>query len=206
MISSLTGRVLDTQPGRIVVGVAGVGLTVLVAEGAQQRVHPGDEISLHTKLVVREDALTLYGFKTLRQLEVFEMLLGVNGIGPKVALGVLGTLTFTDIAAAVQSEDYRAFVRVPGIGPKTAKLITVSLAGKLAHLLAGIDSAAAPAKETGSNRVAAEVIAALTGLGWSEREAKTAVQAALETDVPVERAALLKNAISQLRESSGTSR
>ena len=91
----------------------------------------GQEASLHTALIVREDDLSLFGFETRAELEVFDLLRGVSGVGPKSALGVLATLSPDDIARAVAAEDDAPFRKVSGIGPKTAKLIAVSLQGKL---------------------------------------------------------------------------
>ena len=123
---------------------------------------------------MREDSLTLYGFPTADELAVFELLVGVTGVGPKSALGVLAVLTPNQIGQAVNADDDGAFRKVSGIGPKTAKLIVLSLAGKIAVTVASTPTS--PARATS---VAASVQAALIGLGWSERVAAEAVDETL---------------------------
>jgi holliday junction DNA helicase RuvA len=171
MISSLRGTVLRASGAEAVVEVAGVGYLVNVTPEHALSLRVGDEALLHTTLIVREDALTLYGFVDAEQLAVFELLLGVNGVGPKSALGVLAVLTPDQVAAAVQADDDAAFRKVSGIGPKTAKLIVVQLAGKLHVARVAVPAAAkAPART-----VADDVRIALVGLGWPERAAAAAV-------------------------------
>lgn len=196
MISSLRGRVLRAAGNSVVIEVGGVGFHVNSTPALALASREGDEITVHTSLIVREDALTLFGFATRDELEVFELLIGVTGVGPRSALGVLSALSPEQVAAAVQADDDAVFRKVSGIGPKTAKLITVSLAGKLAA------SPAKPASASVAVGGAAEsVLAALTGLGWSERVAAEAVEetmaAASETEaasVPV----LLRLTLSRL--------
>ncbi|MCL2516778.1 MAG: Holliday junction branch migration protein RuvA, partial [Microbacteriaceae bacterium] len=172
MISSLRGVVLRATGAELVIEVGGVGYLVNVTPEHALTLRVGDEAFVHTYLIVREDALTLYGFLDAEQLEVFELLLGVNGVGPKSALGVLAVLTPDQVAAAVQADDDAAFRKVSGIGPKTAKLITVQLAGKL-HAVA--PTAAAKPKATAARTVADDVRIALIGLGWPEKTAAGAV-------------------------------
>lgn len=152
----------------------GLGVQVTPATGLSLRV--GDEARLLTVLIVREDSLTLYGFPSAEELSVFELLVGVTGVGPKSALGVLAVLTPNQIAQAVADDADAVFRKVSGIGPKTAKLIVLSLAGKLAVA----PTASASARPAGSASVAASVQAALIGLGWSERVAAEAVEETLK--------------------------
>ena len=170
MISSLRGRVLTAAGNSVVVEVGGVGFHVNTTPALALASRLGEELTVHTSLVVREDALTLFGFASRDELDVFELLLGVTGVGPKSALGVLSALSPDQVAAAVQGDDDAVFRKVSGIGPKTAKLITLSLAGKLVARPSG--PTAAPVVTGG---VAESVLAALTGLGWSERVAAEAV-------------------------------
>jgi Holliday junction DNA helicase RuvA len=174
VISSVRGPVLSAVGSTIVIEVGGVGLGVQVAPATALGVRLNDELRLVTTLIVREDSLTLYGFPTAEELAVFELLVGVTGVGPKSALGVLAVLTPNQIAQAVNADDDGAFRKVSGIGPKTAKLIVLSLAGKLA-----VTAATTPTRQTGATSVAASVRAALIGLGWSERVAAEAVDATL---------------------------
>ncbi|WP_136706835.1 Holliday junction branch migration protein RuvA [Agromyces sp. H66] len=176
MISSLRGRVLAAAGSSVVIEVGGVGFHVNATPALALASREGDDITVHTSLIVREDALTLFGFATRDELEVFELLIGVTGVGPKSALGVLSALSPEQVAAAVQADDDAVFRKVSGIGPKTAKLITVSLAGKL---VATTSRPAPAAIATGG--VAESVLAALTGLGWSERVAAEAVDETMAT-------------------------
>jgi len=171
VISSLRGRVLTAAGNSVVIEVGGVGFHVNTTPALALASREGHELAVHTTLVVREDALTLFGFATRAELDVFDLLIGVTGVGPKSALGVLSALSPEQVATAVQADDDAVFRKVSGIGPKTAKLITVSLAGKL------VPVGTAPAPSTVVSGGAADsVLAALTGLGWSERVAAEAVE------------------------------
>ncbi|SDQ15203.1 Holliday junction branch migration protein RuvA [Microbacterium sp. cf332] len=195
MISSLRGSVLHLEPDSVVIDVGGVGFSVAVTPDIARSFHVGDEIVLHTNLVVREDALALFGFETREQLSVFLLLIGVTGVGPKSALGVLSALSVVQIAEAVTAEDDAPFRRVSGIGPKTAKLIVVQLSGKM-H---AVTSAQPPAASSAGGTLSAQVVAALTALGWSERVAVDAVaQVTAHADAPATVPGLLKLALLQL--------
>ncbi|HEY0249314.1 MAG TPA: Holliday junction branch migration protein RuvA [Gryllotalpicola sp.] len=171
MISSLRGMVLRASGSELVLEVAGVGYLVNVTPEHALSLRLGEETLVHTTLIVREDALSLYGFEDVEKLGVFDLLLGVNGVGPKSALGVLAALTPDQIASAVQADDDGAFRKVSGIGPKTAKLIVLSLSGKL-HVT--MKAAAAPAAKPATT-VGDDVRVALVGLGWAEKAAAEAV-------------------------------
>lgn len=171
MISSLRGAVVHVETDSVVVEVGGVGLSVAVTPQVARAAHIGEPIHLHTSLIVREDALSLFGFEEREELVVFTQLLGVTGVGPKSALGVLSTLTVAQIADAVGADDDAPFRRVSGIGPKTAKLIVVQLAGKIVA-----SGPATTRRVDASPAVPAQVVQALVGLGWSERVAADAVE------------------------------
>jgi len=190
MISSLRGRVLHLDADSVVVDVSGVGYAVAVTPQLSREFHVGDEVVLHTAMIVREDSLSLFGFRDREELAAFTLLLSVSGVGPKSALGVLSSLTVDQIAAAVEGEDDAPFRRVSGIGPKTAKLIVVQLAGKL-QPSRGQTAQAAPAG------IAPQVITALVALGWSEKVAAEAV-AAVGADAAPTVPGLLKLALAQL--------
>ena len=172
MISSLRGTVLSASGGTAVVEVGGVGFALQLTPDHVLSLRVGEETFLHTSLIVREDALQLFGFADREQLEVFELLNGVSGVGPKSAIGVLSVLSPDDIAAAVAADDDAPFRKVSGIGPKTAKLIVVSLAGKLTAVrrpAPAVKASRAPSS------VGDSVLVALVGLGWPERVAAEAV-------------------------------
>ncbi|QJU53631.1 Holliday junction branch migration protein RuvA [Herbiconiux sp. KACC 21604] len=180
MISALRGTVLSVSGGMLVLDVGGVGFAVSVTARHALTLRQGTETTVLTSLIVREDSLSLFGFPDQESLDVFTLLIGVTGVGPKSALGVLAELTPSEVALAVARDDDSAFRKVSGIGPKTAKLIVVSLTGKLtaAHAAAAASSgpSAAPSQLVRDN-----VERALVGLGWPERNATAAVDEALET-------------------------
>lgn len=194
MIASLRGSVAHASSDGLVLEVAGVGYSVAVTPEVSRAVHLGDEILLHTHMIVREDALSLVGFRTREELAVFAALIAVSGVGPKSALGVLAELSIDQIAQAVADEADGPFRKVSGIGPKTAKLIVVQLAGKLAP---PTSSAAGPS--VGSPDLVDQLAQALVGLGWSERVAAETA-AVVVADAPDERtvAALLRRALAAL--------
>lgn len=195
---------LAAGAGWVVIELGGLGMRVEVPSGRVSAAHPGDELRLHTSLVVREDSLTLFGFASEAELDVFGHLIAVSGVGPRSALGVLSALTPGEIAAAVALDDEKPFRKVSGIGPKTAKLITLSLAGKLAHLsLDGADRVASAAPQ---DAVAAGVREGLVGLGWSEAEAGQAVQDARDAGAPDDSAGLLRAALALLQAGRGGAR
>ncbi|MFN3950425.1 Holliday junction branch migration protein RuvA [Microbacterium sp.] len=185
MISSLHGAVAHVADDSLVVVVGGVGFSVAVTAQLARTVHVGDDVHLHTNLIVREDALSLFGFDTREELTVFAQLISVTGVGPKSALGVLSSLTVPQIAQAVADDDDAPFRRVSGIGPKTAKLIVVQLAGKLA-----VVPTAAPAAVAPHGQVPLQVTQALVGLGWTERTATEAVASVAESASDADRASV----------------
>jgi holliday junction DNA helicase RuvA len=185
MISSLRGRAAHVDADSLVVEVGGIGLAVAVTPHVAHATRVGDDVHLHTSLIVREDAFSLFGFESRDELIVFTQLLSVTGVGPKSALGVLAALSVAQIAEAVGADDDAPFRRVSGIGPKTAKLIVVQLAGKIEA-----PRASGPAGVAAAPDIAAQVTQALVGLGWSERAASDAVASAAEEATPAERAAV----------------
>jgi len=131
MISSVRGIVLAVAGTTAVIEVGGVGLSVSLTPQHALSLRVGSEATVRTALIVREDDLSLFGFVDRDELAVFDLLRGVTGVGPKSAMGVLAAMSPAQIASAVATEDDAAFRKVSGIGPKTAKLIVVSLAGKM---------------------------------------------------------------------------
>lgn len=201
MISSLHGVVLHTTADQVVVEVGGVGFSVAVPADVAHTATVGERLALHTSLIVREDALSLFGFAERAELEIFGLLISVTGVGPKSALGVLSHMTVDQIAAAVTAEDDAPFRRVSGIGPKTAKLIVVQLAGKV-HVVATSPSS----KATVGTDVASQVTAALIGLGWSEKVASEAATQTAAEATDAERSsvsALLRRTLALLGPAQG---
>ncbi len=192
MIASLRGTVSALTQVSAVIDVAGVGYFVNITPNTSRILVTGNQVQLFTAMIVREDAMTLFAFADFEEQELFELLRSVTGVGPKSALGILGEMTPAQIRNAVAIENDSAFKAVSGIGPKTAKLITVTLAGKLKGVTISTSSSA-------SRHETEAVVTALTGLGWSEKQATEAVQSAgQELDAAAGRDALLKLALSKL--------
>jgi Holliday junction DNA helicase RuvA len=167
VIASLEGIVARTQLGVVVLSVNGVGYSVNVSAALSAKVSAGEKLHLQTSFIVREDAHTLFGFAEVEELEMFDLLRSVTGVGPKSALGIVSAVGVEEIRNAVASERDSVFKAVSGIGPKTAKLITVTLAGKLTSTTGSADS---------------ELISALVGLGYKEAAAAAALKEAQGTD------------------------
>jgi holliday junction DNA helicase RuvA len=176
MIATLRGEVSQVEDNALILEVGGVGLRVFVPAPLRTRTRAGDGLFLYTHLVVREDALTLYGFESQPERELFNTLLGVDGVGPRVALSVLSTLTLDAVQRAVFADEVELLSRVPGIGKKTAQKMAIHLKDKLKPM----DTLAGVAAMTDRD---SEVLAALTALGYSVVEAQAAIQS-LPRDAP----------------------
>ena len=176
MIASLSGHILDILPDSIVIDVGGVGLQVYLPAPTRDTLRRGESVSLYTYLVVREDALTLYGFETREAREYFTLLLTVNGVGPRLALGVLSTLSPDAIRRAVFHEQSEIFSRVPGVGKKTAQKILLQLQDRITPEI-GLEPVSA------FSDVDSELLDALTALGYSVVEAQAALQS-IPRDTP----------------------
>jgi holliday junction DNA helicase RuvA len=176
MIDIVSGQVASIGKSSVVVMVGGVGLRVNVPKTVFDLVHgTGDMVMLYTHLAVREDALTLYGFTTEEERTVFEALISVSGIGPKLALSIMGSLSIDHLRAAVAREEPDILTRVPGIGKKTAEKIIFELKGKMG---VAVGSGLAAFADTDG-----DVIEALTSMGYSIVEAQSAIQS-LPRDAP----------------------
>ena len=181
MIASLRGQVASTGKDSVVLLVGGVGFRVSVPQTVLDGLAgPGREATLYTHLHVRENELALYGCGTEEELALFRLLLGVSGIGPKVALSVLSFLPADRLQAAIAQEDVVALSRVPGIGPKTAKKLVFDLKDKI--VAEGVLGEPQPVLTEAD----ADLIAALTTLGYSVTEAQEALRALPREPLPLE--------------------
>ena len=201
MIAFLRGEILSVSSSTCVVDVNGVGYAVSLTQRHASELHEGDLVGIATTLIVREDSLQLFGFESPVEQQLFEHLLSVSGIGPRSALAVLSALRPSEIYSAVVSEDDAVFRAVSGIGPKTAKLIVVSLAGRL-RSLSQLEEAGGvpepPAEGQGASGTEATVTQALLGLGWNERSARDAVARVLSANAHAEPATVLRDALTIL--------
>ena len=189
MIAHLTGSVLRRKAGQLVLNVSGVGYLVNVTPEVYQASFTQSEFSLHIAHIIREDAQILFGFLEEEELETFNMLCTVNGVGPKSAMSVLAHLGVSGVSQAVATADDGMFKSVSGIGPKTAKLIVLTLTGKL------VTGEISNSSSTGSQL---SVVSALVGLGYQEKLARAAVESVLKQGADLSESELLKSALSNL--------
>jgi len=180
MIAHLRGRLLEKHPNRIIVDVQGVGYEAHVPLSTfYEMPEPGGEIALRVHTHVREEALSLYGFVTLLELQLFERLIGVSGIGPKLALAVLSGIEPNELIAAVRHGNVARLTAIPGVGKKTAERIGLELKDKLAAFLPVEGAASVPASAGESLRT--DVLSALINLGYHRPLAERALDAALKS-------------------------
>jgi Holliday junction DNA helicase RuvA len=169
MIANLKGRVADKGPDFAILEVGGMGFQVYIPSPQVDELRVGESVFLHTYLVVREDSLTLYGFSTAEEREFFTLLIGVSGVGPRIALATLSTLNPDAIRRAVFSEQPEIFTRVPGIGKKGAQKIALHLQDRI-KAVDGLEPVAA------MDDADTQVLEALVALGYSVVEAQAALQ------------------------------
>ena len=131
MISILSGKIIYSSLAKVVVDVSGVGFEVGITPRHALKLRLGDSLTLFTRMIVKEDDIALFGFESMGERELFDQLCSVSGIGPKLALTTLSGLTETSLRNAIADQDELVFKAIPGIGPKTAKLIILSLTGKV---------------------------------------------------------------------------
>jgi Holliday junction DNA helicase RuvA len=176
MIASVSGKLLHIDMDGVVIDVGGIGFRVLVPAPVRDNMQPGEVVFLYTQLIVRQDALTLYGFETKESCDFFNLLLRVDGVGPRLALSVLSTLTPDTIRRAVFHEQAEIFNRVPGIGKKTSQKMLLYLQDRI-KTVEGLEPMAM------MTDIDSEVLAALTALGYSVVEAQAALQS-IPRDAP----------------------
>jgi Holliday junction DNA helicase RuvA len=195
MISRLCGTLLEKIPPALLVDVYGVGYEVFAPMTTFYHLpEPGSEIVLHTHFVVREDVQQLYGFTTHRDRELFRTLIKVNGVGPKMALGIMSGMEATDLVRCVQTDNIAALTRIPGVGKKTAERLVIDLRDKLA---AGhTDSSdASRASAIPANHAIAEAESALASLGYKPAEASRMIQAATRENTAASSQELIRLAL-----------
>ena len=176
MIARLQGTLLEKSPNRVVIDVGGVGYDVLVPLSTFYGLgDAGTAITLRIHTHVREDVIALYGFSTPLELDLFERLIGINGIGPKLALAVLSGIDPGELVRAIRAQDVARLTRIPGVGKKTAERIGLELKDRLPPAAAASDM---PAAADGDRR--GDLLSALTNLGYKGAIAEKAVDAALK--------------------------
>ncbi len=189
MIATLRGEITQVEDNAIIIETGGVGLRVFVPKLLRERTKAGEAIFLFTHLVVREDDWKLFGFESQADRELFTILLGVDGVGPRTALAVLSTLTIDTVQRAVFSDEPDLLSRVPGVGKKTAQKMILYLHDRLKPV-SGLEKIASMSDSD------SEVLAALTALGYSVVEAQTAIQS-IPKDAPEDVEERLRLALQQ---------
>lgn len=177
MISYIKGILEDMSPGMVVVDNHGIGYQMMVPMRGESFPKIGQEIKIYTHMHVREDDVSLFGFLSKEEKEAFELLIGVNGIGPKVGLSVLSTLSVYELKMAVISEDVKTISKTPGLGPKGAKKLILELKDKLSFEELEEDGVGAEIFDTSADSSDSVMITieGLVNLGYSKSEAAIAV-------------------------------
>jgi Holliday junction DNA helicase RuvA len=195
VIAHLRGSILEKQPHRVVVDVGGVGYDVLVPLSTFYGLgEPGSEAALRIHTHVREDTLALYGFSTRLEQDLFERLIGISGIGPKVALAVLSGVEPLELIQAIQTSDLARLTAIPGVGKKTSERIVLELKDRLPR----VEPPGRPgAIDQGATSMKADLLSALINLGYHRPLAEKAVESALRNGT-ADFEALLKRALREL--------
>jgi Holliday junction DNA helicase RuvA len=183
MLATVRGIVASTGVGDVIIETNGIGLHVAGPREVAATLRVGEDAFLHTVLIPREDEWLLFGFFTAEDKQLFTILRGVTGVGPRTALGILSTMSALEIAGAVDAGDDSRFRVVPGIGQKTASLIIVSLTGKMPQA---------------SNSESTELAEALTGLGWAQAAAREVARGVVRDAPTASLAERLKIALASL--------
>ena len=201
MVSYIRGELVAVEKEKVIIDVGGVGYGIFMPESAMGLLpQMGNEVKLYTYLNVREDAMQLFGFLTHDDLEIFKLLIGVSGIGPKGGLSILSKLTADDLRFAIMSGDSKAISAAPGIGKKTAEKVIIELKDKLdiEQILNPSDSETKSAikMDSSANEVQSEAVQALVALGYGSTESLKAVNKVNSGNMTVEE--VLKQALKNL--------
>ncbi|AFN73985.1 holliday junction DNA helicase ruva [Melioribacter roseus P3M-2] len=189
MIGYLRGKIVSVKPTRLILDVNGVGYALNISIATYEKISDSKEAELHTYLVVKDDALDLYGFYNEEEKEMFELLIGVSGVGPKTALGILSGIRAGEIKRAIITGDVSKIVSAPGIGRKTAERLILELKDK-------IKTVGEPEQAAGLSDISGDAIAALVNLGYNQKTAEKAVRAALDKNPSIALEDLIKEALS----------
>jgi len=192
MISLIKGKIISRKPTQIVVDVGGVGFEINITTNTFEDLGETEDVSLHTYLSVKEDSLTLYGFSTLKEKEIFKHLIAISGIGPKLAQSILSGIRIDELKSAIAQGNVARIVAVPGIGKKTAQRLLVELRDKIDTI------EEESAQTTAYSSVRADAVAALMSLGYARKQAEKIVNSilALEPDISIEN--LIRKALSTI--------
>ncbi len=191
MIGFLKGNIISAKPTKLLVDVGGVGYLVNISINTFEKVSDKKSISLYIHTSVKEDSITLYGFFSEGEKEMFELLISVNGIGPKIALSILSGIKIDDLKIAIQSSDISRIIAVPGIGRKTAERLLLELKSK-------VDQVSEDGGAKLSFTIKQEAVAALSTLGYNAKTADNTVREVLSSKPNATLEELIKNSLSIL--------
>jgi holliday junction DNA helicase RuvA len=194
MIGYLTGKIISKKPTQVLVDVNGIGYLINMSINTFDKIsETGEAISLHTYLSVREDSLTLYGFYTLSEKELFEILIGVNGVGPKLAQGILSGISADEFKDAIAKSNISRLVAIPGVGKKTAERMLIELRDKVEKVS---DSDSSLSSKSFS--IKDDAVAALIGLGYNQKTADTVTRDLLGKNSSLTLEDLIKESLKNL--------
>jgi Holliday junction DNA helicase RuvA len=191
MLSFITGKVHSISAQRVVLDAQGIGYEVHITPGALGQCKLGFEVQMPVLMIVREESMTLYGFSDMQERDFFQTLLSVSGVGPKLALTIVSSISETYFAAAIAKKDEATLVRIPGVGRKSAARLVVELDGKFD-------------KVSGTYGLTEDILEALTALGWSEREARAALERVNESQPDADITTKLRTALEVLNKVNRT--
>ncbi|HSW36166.1 MAG TPA: Holliday junction branch migration protein RuvA [Candidatus Limnocylindrales bacterium] len=198
MIDYLKGRLVETTLGKAVIELGGVGIAILVPP-ATDDLHKliGQEIALFTRLLIKEEDIFIYGFRTAEERKLFNLVLGVSGFGPRLALSLLGIFSVSQLYLAVLEENIPTLCRAHGVGRKAAQRLVLELKEKLPKVISAEELSLYPTARTGSS-VSEDIIEALCALGYSRHEAAAAVSKAAGHEQELSHEELLKHALKSM--------
>lgn len=191
MIGYLKGKIISAKPTQIILDVNNVGYLIYISISTFEKISDQSEVSLYIHTYVREDALNLYGFYTEAEKEMFELLISISGIGPKVALSILSGISVEELQSAIQSENVSRLVSVPGVGRKTAERVVLELKSKVGF----IETAASKGIDF---TIKQEAVLALTTLGYNQKVADKIVRDLLSSNPNFTLEELIKKSLAEL--------
>jgi Holliday junction DNA helicase RuvA len=191
MIGFLSGKVISSKPTKILLDVSGVGYVVLISINTFEKISNKEKISLYIHTHVKEDSITLYGFHNESEMEIFELLISISGIGPKLALGVLSGIQTEDLKDAILNGDVSRIIAIPGIGKKTADRLILELKSKVGEVRVEGDS-------TVPYGVKQEAVSALTTLGYNYATSEKVVRQILTSSPACNLEELIKSSLGEL--------
>ncbi len=198
MYAFIRGTITSIREDYVVLDNNGIGYRIFISSALAEKLAVGEEIRLFTHFAVREDAMLLYGFESEEELELFRLLLGVSGIGPKGAIGIFSVMTPDDLRFAILSDDAAQIAKAPGVGKKTAQKVILELKDKL-DLMDSFERKAANTEAVSTEGNAqTEAVLALTALGYARNEAMKAVRTVCEEETLTDVEEILKAALREL--------